>query len=226
MTSNAGEVAAFIRSNDSAVFKSKYRTSKFHGSLQKGPDIEIIATPLTYRDHGATASPNGEGTMSLVPIGLRPQSVGSISLKSKNIWDKAVIEPNYWSDAGDNDRKVLLEGMRVCLDIIQQPALTKYFDQNVPKSDDINNFYWPFCATDINKITDEQLLEYMPKTSFTLYHPVTTARMGTNESNSVVNFEDLKVWGVKGLRIVDASIFPEQIAGHPTAAVSNLTGLV
>lgn len=156
--------------------------------------------------------------MSLVPIGLRPKSVGTVTVKSTNPFDKVIIDPRYWSDEGNNDFKVILEGIRVCLKLLNQPELKKYFDlEGVKETNDVNNVYWPWAAKPEN-VTDEKLKEWMPKKSFTLYHPVSTARMGTNESNSVVNHADLRVWGVKGLRIVDASIFPQQIAGHPTAA--------
>lgn len=216
-TSNVAEVAAFLRSNDEKIFDPKLRQSKFHGSLGKGPDIELLASPMAFIDHGATKAPVGHEIYSLVPIGVRPQSSGTITLKSNSIWDKAIIDPKYWSDEGNNDFRVILEGVRVVLKILQEPSLRKYLDTDVEETNNPEDLYWPYAAKPEN-VTDEQLKTWMPKKSFTLYHPVSTARMGTDESNSVVNFEDLRVWGVKGLRVVDASIFCSQIAGHPTAA--------
>lgn len=61
----------------------------------------------------------------------------------------------------------------------------------------------------------------MKEKAFTLYHPVGSARMGPNPATSVVDLQ-CKVHGVKGLRVMDASVFPEQISGHPTAPIGAL----
>lgn len=59
----------------------------------------------------------------------------------------------------------------------------------------------------------------MDEKAFTLYHPVGSARMGPSPSTSVVDLE-CRVHGIKGLRVMDASVFPEQISGHPTAPIA------
>jgi len=65
-------------------------------------------------------------------------------------------------------------------------------------------------------ITDEEIIEFIKYNAETSYHPVGTARIGVDEKDSVIDI-DLKVHGIQGLRIIDASIFPSQISGHPTA---------
>jgi choline dehydrogenase len=122
------------------------------------------------------------------------------------------------SDEGENDRNVLLIGIRVSLQIIRSPAFKKFFEP-VPVNDDPRSYWWPFSSSNIDNITDEQLIRFMDEKAFTLYHPVGSARMGLSPSTSVVDPE-CRVHGVKGLRVMDASVFPEQISGHPTAPIA------
>jgi len=129
----------------------------------------------------------------------------------------AVIDPAYWTDKDDNDKKVLLVGVRVCLKIAQSKAFQEFLEP-APVDDDPNSFWWPYSSSNIDAITDDQLMEWMKKTAFTLYHPIGTARMGPDAKDCVVDLQ-ARVHGVKGLRIVDASIMPEQISGHPTAPI-------
>jgi choline dehydrogenase len=86
LTSNVGEVAAFIRSVDPPVPVSGPKP-KDYGSGGVGPDIEIIGTPMAYINHGETGAPEGSEIFTLVPIGLRPQSSGTITLKSSDVFD-------------------------------------------------------------------------------------------------------------------------------------------
>lgn len=101
---------------------------------------------------------------------------------------------------------------------MRSPAFQKYLDP-VPPSDDESSYWWPFSCSDVDALTDEQLSRYMVERAFTLYHPVGTARMGPSPSSSVVDL-DCRVHGVAGLRVIDASIFPQQISGHPTAPIA------
>ncbi|EPQ25767.1 uncharacterized protein PFL1_06634 [Pseudozyma flocculosa PF-1] len=221
LTNNVGECAAFFRSTDEklpgthALTKPENKPA-FHGSLGIGPDLEVIGCPLQYLDHGFKTAQHGDGVFSMVPIGLRPKSVGEISIRSADAWDKAVIDPRYWTDEGDNDRKVLLAGVRICLKIAHSDALKPYLEQ-MPVDNDPSSFYWPYCA-DPDQITDDQIWNWMTRDAFTLYHPVASARMGPSAAESVLDL-DLDVHGIDGLAVCDASVFPEQIAGHPTAAV-------
>lgn len=129
----------------------------------------------------------------------------------------AVIDPKYLSDGGNNDLKVLLTGLRVCLRIIQSPAFQKFLEP-VPKNDDPSSYWWPYSSSNHEAISDEDLIRFMKEKAFTLYHPVGTARMGPSPETSVVDTQ-CRVHGVQGLRVIDASVFPEQISGHPTAPI-------
>ncbi|SPO23398.1 related to gmc type oxidoreductase [Ustilago trichophora] len=221
VSSNAGEAAAFVRCNDeslpltNALTKPENRP-QFFGSLGKGPDIELICTPLAYNDHGALPAPAGTGCVSIVGLNVRPRSKGTISIKSADPWEKAVVDPKYFTDPDDNDRKVTLAGMRLAIAIAKANALQPYLEDY--KSDKEDDFYWPVSSTDPSKLTDDQLMKFMTKRAFTLYHPVGTVKMGPDASDSVID-TNLHVHGADGLVVCDASIFPEQISGHPTAAV-------
>ncbi|GAC93181.1 aryl-alcohol oxidase [Pseudozyma hubeiensis SY62] len=218
ISSNIAEAAAFIRSNDERLpTGSSAASARYHGSQGVGPDLEIIGAPVAYIDHGFTPAPPGVDIFSLVPIGLRPQSEGFVSIKSKDPFEKAVVDPRYWSDADDNDRKVLLAGLRVCIAITHAEALQPFLEPVEP-SNDPDNMFWPWCAPKDAVISDEDLLNWMSRTAFTLYHPVGTARMSAKADDGVVDL-DLNVYGVKGLAVCDASIFPQQISGHPTAPI-------
>ncbi|EST07818.1 Glucose-methanol-choline oxidoreductase, C-terminal [Kalmanozyma brasiliensis GHG001] len=221
VSSNAGEAAAFVRCNDeklplvNSLTKPENRP-EFYGSMGKGPDIELICTPLAYVEHGAVAAPAGTGCVGIVGLNVRPRSKGTISIKSADPWEKAVVDPKYFSDPGDNDRKVTLAGMRLAIAIVQANAMQPYLENY--KSDDEEDFWWPMSATDPSKLTDDQLIKFMSKSAFTLYHPVGTVKMGPDAKDSVVD-TNLQLHGADGLVVCDASIFPEQISGHPTAAV-------
>ncbi|UZJ53577.1 hypothetical protein CBS101457_002897 [Exobasidium rhododendri] len=217
VTSNVGEAAAFIRSADPPFpIKGGDKPIDYSSGAVSG-DVELIATPLCYADHGATKPPNGEDVFSLVPIGLRPQSKGSITLASNNVFDKAIIDPKYWTDADDNDRKALIVGIRVCLKIIRSEALKKYLEP-VEVNDDPESFFWPYSSSNVDAITDEQIRAWMGKTAFTLYHPVGTACIGPDAESSVLDLQ-CRVRGVENLRVVDLSVAAAQLSGHPTSAV-------
>lgn len=101
---------------------------------------------------------------------------------------------------------------------IANTAAFGQFLEPVPADDDITSYWWPYSSSNPEGITDEELSRFINERAFTLYHPVGTARMGPSPATSVVDLE-CRVHGVGGLRVVDASIFPEQISGHPMAPV-------
>ncbi|EAU30767.1 predicted protein [Aspergillus terreus NIH2624] len=219
LTHNAGEAAAFFRSWEHHPFpgSSKRTPPENHASGGVGPDLELIGAPLSFVHHGEEPPAEGGGIYTLVPVGLRPQSTGTITLKSRDPFDHPIIDPKYLSDKGDNDRAVLLAGLRVCLKIMRSPSFEQFFEP-VPANDDPWSYWWPYSSSDIDTISDQQLLRWMEEKAFTLYHPVGTARMGSSPSTSVVD-ERCRVHGVQNLRVMDASVFPDQISGHPTAPI-------
>lgn len=112
---------------------------------------------------------------------------------------------------------ILLTGLRVCLRIVRSPALQKYLEP-VPNNDDPTSAWWPYSSSNIESISDGDLIRFMKEKAFTLYHPIGTVRMGPDPRTSAIDLK-CRVHNVKGLRVMDASVFAEQISGHPTAPI-------
>lgn len=164
------------------------------------PDIEIIFGPAPFYDEGIGDAP-GHG-IGLGPILVDPRSRGTVSLASSDPTAKALIDPRYLSDADGADRAALMSGLRAAHRIAtSEPLASK-----------IGRFLQPKRELDTIEATLEDALTWH---SHTLYHPTGTCRMGS-DSASVVT-PDLKVRGVEGLRVADASVMPKIVRGHTHA---------
>ena len=192
LTSNVAEAYGFVRSDPSLEL----------------PDIEIIFAPVAFIGEGLIPAP--AHALTVGAILLKPESTGTITLASADPLEKAIIDPRYLTDAGGTDRARLIAGLGICEDILQAPAL---------QSTTGPRFVAPEGGHTMSRLErDGTALE---TAAHTLYHPVGTARMGTDAA-SVVD-EELRVRGVQGLRVADASVMPDIIRGH-TQAVSMVIG--
>lgn len=167
----------------------------------------MIFAPAPYFDEGI-GDPYVGHAVVMGPILLKPQSRGSITLRTADPYDKPLIDPGYLSDAAGADREALMAGLRMCAEIAKAPALRGT----------IGRIARPL---DAQQLDDETLSRALESLSHTLYHPVGTCRMGTDDA-SVVDPE-LRVRGVSALRVADASVMPSIIRGH-THAPSVLIG--
>ena len=170
------------------------------------PDIELIFAPAPFWDE-ALVEPEGHGVV-FGPILVAPESRGQIRLRSADPLAKPVIEPRYLSDPGGVDRAAMMEGLRICARMAEAPAL----------KDLLGPIARPRDCTELNEATLERALATC---AHTLYHPLGTCRMGSDEA-SVVD-PQLRVRGVEGLRVADASVMPSTVRGH-THAPSVLIG--
>ena len=130
---------------------------------------------------------------------LRPRSRGSVRLKSADPAETPLIDPNYWADP--YDREMSLRGLRLAREIMRQPALASFIAREVLPGPSLKS--------------DEQLSEYACRTAKTDHHPVGTCKMGTDRM-AVVS-PDLRVRGIEGLRICDASIMPRLPSSNTNA---------
>ena len=161
------------------------------------PNIQFHMQPLSADKPGDGVHPFSAFTMSI--CNLRPESRGEVTINSADPTQLPKIIPNYLSTEGD--RKIAIDSIKVARKIAEADSLKKHIiDEYVPGQ---------------SFISDEELLEAAKNNSQSIYHPVGTCKMGHDE-NSVVD-ERLKVHGIYGLRVVDASIMPELVSGNTNA---------
>jgi choline dehydrogenase len=170
-------------------------------------DLELMFLPVPYFDEGIGDPYDGHAVV-FGPILLRPHSRGTITLHSRDPKDKPVIDPQYLSDDGGRDRAALMAGLRICASIAEAPALREV----------LGKIARPLHATTLDDHTFEEAVNTCAQT---IHHPVGTCRMGRDDA-SVVD-PQLRVRGVDGLRVADASVMPTIIRGH-THAPSVLIG--
>ena len=161
------------------------------------PNIQFHMQPLSADKPGDGVHPFSAFTMSI--CNLRPESRGEVKINSSDPTQLPKIIPNYLST--DNDKKIAIDSIKVARKIADADSLKKYILEE----------YVPGPAFE----SDEELLEAAKNNSQSIYHPVGTCKMG-NDIDSVVD-EKLKVHGVSGLRVVDASIMPELVSGNTNA---------
>lgn len=213
LTSNLAEACAFFRSDDKKLFGSSAGSLEDTSSGPGAPDLELVCANLAFCEHGFRGPPAGEMAFTIAPVLLRPQSAGHVTIASGNVWENAIIEPNYFSTP--NDIKTLIQGVRLALRVAHtEPLKSKLMFK--PNTDESSVFF--MGDADPDTVTDAQIEAWLRRNVETIYHPVGSARMGSSESDSVVD-ASLRVHGIRGLRVVDASIFPQQVSGHPVAAV-------
>ncbi len=161
------------------------------------PNIQFHMQPLSADKPGDGVHPFSAFTMSI--CNLRPESRGEVTINSADPTQLPKIIPNYLST--ESDRKIAIDSIKVARKIAGADSLKKHIlDEYVPGQ---------------SFISDEELLEAAKNNSQSIYHPVGTCKMGDDE-NSVVD-EQLKVHGISGLRVVDASIMPELVSGNTNA---------
>ena len=161
------------------------------------PDLQYHFVPVYYLNHGFTM-PEGDG-YTIAPCVLHPQSRGFIALRSPNPAEAPIIQPNYFGD--EADMQVLVEGIKIARRIGETQAFTPYREVETHPGPQVQS--------------DEEIVDYIRDYVETLYHPIGTCKMGTDPM-SVVD-ADLRVRGVEGLRVVDASIMPTLVGGNTNA---------
>jgi choline dehydrogenase len=161
------------------------------------PDIQIHFLPFSTDKMGEKL--HSYSAFSASVCQLRPESRGSLRIRSADPSAAPEIRINYL--ATETDRAAFIDGLKILRNILKAPALAPFV---VEESDP-----GPSVAT------DEQLLEFCRQRGSTVYHPTSTCRMGSDPL-AVVD-QRLRVRGIEGLRVVDASVMPDLMSGNTNA---------
>lgn len=163
------------------------------------PDLQFHFAPASYGAGAKRRLENRPGmTIGVYP--LRPESRGSIHIRSNDPATAPAIFPNFLS--AEKDLQRLIKGISIARRFVASTAFDKLRGEEITPGKDIQN--------------DTDLVAHLRQSGDTSYHPIGTCRIGTDE-NSVVD-PNLRVHGISGLRIVDASIMPEMVSGNTQAA--------
>lgn len=161
------------------------------------PDLQLLFGPCYYVNHGLTRL--RKHAFGFGPTLITPESRGEIALRSADPLEAPSIHANYLSS--DADLRTLVEGVRFARRIATTRSFDSYRGEEMTPGKGV--------------ATDEQIAAFIRVQSQTLYHPVGTCRMG-NDEMAVVDAR-LRVRGIEGLRVVDASVMPKIIAGNTNA---------
>ncbi len=165
---------------------------------KSSPDLQLLFTPASY-DPTKFGELEQEDGMTVAVCPVRPDSRGTIMARSSDPTTAPVITPNYLSDPAD--ARVLVAGMRFTRDIFAAPAIAKHSVEETLPGPGLRS--------------DDELIDFARGFGNTIYHPVGTCRMG--QGPSAVVDDQLRVHGITGLRVIDASIMPTLTTGNTNA---------
>jgi choline dehydrogenase len=163
------------------------------------PDLQVHCVLAIMQEHGKVQVAKDGFTLHVCQ--LRPESRGRVGLRSADPFDDPAIFANYL--AAEEDRRALLEGVKMMRTVAGQPALDPFRSEEL------------FPGKDV--ATDEQIGAWIRKAAETIYHPVGTCKMGAASDEMAVVDGELKVRGIAGLRVIDASVMPTLVGGNTNA---------
>jgi choline dehydrogenase len=164
-------------------------------------DLQLTFTPASYKE-GVQSRLDDFPGMTVASWQQRPESRGYVRARSADPFEAPIIQPNYL--ALESDRRVLLAGMKLARRLMASDPLKPYFDRE--------EFPGPSVRT------DEELLEAAKQRGTTTFHPMGTCKMGPKTDPLAVVDDRLRVHGLEGLRVVDASIMPTMLSANLNAA--------
>lgn len=163
----------------------------------EAPELQFHFAPNYFIADGA-GNPTGHG-FTLMPGIVGTRSVGSLKLTSSDPHAKPAIDPAILQE--DHDLEVMVEGIKIARNVLNAPALAEFRGAEYMPGESVR--------------TDDEIRDYIRHNTQTIYHPVGTCKMGTGDM-AVVDSR-LRVHGIKGLRVADASIMPRIINGNTNA---------
>jgi len=165
-------------------------------------DLQLTFTPASYKE-GVQSKLDDYPGMTVASWQQRPDSIGYVRAKSADPFDAPLIQPNYLAE--ESDRRVLLAGMRLARRLLASKALSPYYERE--------EFPGP------NVLSDQELLGAAKQRGTTTFHLMGTCRMAPDTDPTAVVDDQLRVRGLQGLRVVDASIMPTMPSANLNASV-------
>ncbi|MEC8163218.1 MAG: GMC family oxidoreductase N-terminal domain-containing protein [Pseudomonadota bacterium] len=164
-------------------------------------DLQISFTPASYKE-GVQSQLDDYPGVTVAPWVQRPESIGYIRAKSADPFEAPAIQPNYFSH--ETDRRLSLAGMRIARDLMQTPEFASHVEREELPGPDVN--------------TEDEMLDYYCQNATTTFHLMGTCRMGPESDPTSVVDDQLRVRGLEGLRVADASIMPTMPSANTNAA--------
>lgn len=171
------------------------------GETAESSDVQFTFTPASYME-GVQGQLEREPGMTVASWQQRPESRGTVRARSADPFDAPIINPNYLAE--EIDRRVLLGAMKLARGLLQSRPLQPYFERE--------DFPGPRVQS------DDELLGAAKERGTTTFHPAGTCRMGPASDALAVVDDQLRVRGLEGLRVVDASIMPTMLSANLNAA--------
>ena len=164
-------------------------------------DLQISFTPASYKE-GVQSQLDDFPGVTVAPWVQRPESTGHIRVKSANPFEAPAIQPNYFSH--ETDRRLSLAGMRMARDLMRTPEFAPHVECEELPGPDVN--------------TEDDLRAYSRENATPPFHLMGTCRMGPESDPTAVVDDNLRVRGLEGLRVADASIMPTMPSANTNAA--------
>jgi len=165
-------------------------------------DLQFTFTPASYKE-GVQSTLDDFPGMTIASWQQRPDSIGYVRAKSADPFTAPIIQPNYL--AAESDRRVLLAGMKIARKLISSPPLQKYYEREE--------------FPGIQAQSDDDLMTAAKQRGTTTFHLMGTCRMAPDSDPTAVVDDQLRVRGLEGLRVVDASIMPTMPSANLNASV-------
>ncbi len=165
--------------------------------LLGNPDLQGVFTPASYKA-GLVGMLDDFPGMTVGVWQHRPESTGYVRARSADPFVDPIIQPNYLAHA--TDREALIGGLRVAQKLLRTPELAPFMDRIV--------------APEQDELSDDEWLDFAARYGSTCYHLMGTARMGPASDPTTVVDDELRVHGLQGLRVCDASIMPNMTSAN------------
>lgn len=171
------------------------------GESAESSDLQLTFTPASYKE-GVQGQLEDEPGMTVASWQQRPESRGYVRIRSSDPFAPPIIQTNYL--AAELDRRVIVAGMKLARRLLKSAPLSPYYA------------YEDFPGPNVN--TDDEFLHAATERGTTTFHPGCTCRMGPADSTWAVVDDQLRVHGLEGLRVIDASVMPRMISANLNAS--------